>query len=214
MARQLVVYVMDKSGSMLGLKKAVISAFNEFLHEQQQEATRRGDDVALSLAMFDANWSQGLNTQGFVLAYDQENIHDIPDMTDEQYVPSGGTALYDAIADAVVPIGLDNDWDRVVCVVQTDGQENSSMRTTMEDVRKLVEERTDAGWLFIYLGAGLDEMARNAHVRQSANIAIANSLAYDANSPHAHLRTSRTMSESVSSYFAGGKVRPQDSDSA
>lgn len=200
--KQAILYVMDKSGSMTMLRDAVVSAFNEFLHEQQELAKKQGNEVDLTLAMFDADWSTGLNAQAYVIAYDAINIHDIPDMTLEQYLPSGGTALFDAIEKTVNRLGAG--YDKVVCVVQTDGEENSSRTATADSVRTLVESKTAEGWLFIYLGAALDEMAAKAHMQQSGTtgFATADSLTY-ASTPAAHLHTSRTMSDKVSRYLTG-----------
>ncbi|MEY3559151.1 MAG: hypothetical protein RL374_1857, partial [Actinomycetota bacterium] len=44
----------------------------------------------------------------------------------------------------------------VIFVAITDGEENQSREFTLEQIRQLIAERTEAGWSFIYLSAGLD----------------------------------------------------------
>lgn len=45
---------------------------------------------------------------------------------------------------------------KVLCVVVTDGEENSSKETTAEHLRNMTTEREADGWTFIYLGANQD----------------------------------------------------------
>ena len=71
-----------------------------------------------------------------------------------KYPPRGGTALYDAIgsaAQATQPIL--SDVDKVICVIVTDGQENSSCEYKKDSIHALIDSKLKEGnWTFQYLG--------------------------------------------------------------
>ena len=76
------------------------------------------------------------------------NLADVPALNDNNYKPRDRTALYDAIRQTIDLAEEDKDIDeRVVCVILTDGIENSSANTTEEDIQRLIEERDDS-WIF------------------------------------------------------------------
>lgn len=83
-------------------------------------------------------------------------------------VPTGSTALQDALADTIVKTGQrlkdmpeGERPGRVFVVVVTDGEENASQRYAGREgtgrLREMVQHQTDAyGWSFTFLSAGLD----------------------------------------------------------
>lgn len=81
--------------------------------------------------------------------------------------PSGNTALLDAVSDAIDDTGKrlaampeDKRPARVFVVIVTDGEENSSTRTTKDQLAvKIAHQRDKYGWDFTYLSAGLDAFA-------------------------------------------------------
>ena len=75
-------------------------------------------------------------------------------MTSNSYKPGGGTALYDAIAEGVRIADKDkSEEERVICVIMTDGEENSSRETTKEQVRNIISGYEAKGeWTFLYIG--------------------------------------------------------------
>lgn len=84
-------------------------------------------------------------------------------------VPRGGTALIDATARAIVETGEylsslpeDQRPERVVFIVATDGQENSSREYTTAQLKEMIETQTNQyNWEFIYLGANVDAFAES-----------------------------------------------------
>ena len=46
--------------------------------------------------------------------------------------------------------------DKKVLVIVTDGLENASREYSGEAIKKLVEEKEEAGWLIVYLGSDHD----------------------------------------------------------
>lgn len=154
----LINFVLDRSGSMIGMTQATIDGFNSFIDEQ-----RKVDGQALlSLTLF--------NT-GFDVRYVARDLQEVPPMSmggENAYNPGGGTALFDAVATTIkgTEKWLENhtDWKgRVVCVVLTDGQENSSHEWHVSipaveddkfDVAQLIAYKQAEGWEFLFLGSG------------------------------------------------------------
>jgi len=146
----LINLVLDKSGSMGGrsLEAATCEGINAFFKEQRELDGK----AYLSMTLFDT---------GFDVRFVGADLSEVPDLgTDgNRYVPSGGTALYDAV---VTTIKGTDQWllnhrdftGKVVCVINTDGEENSSKSTSIDDVNNLITEKTNQGWEFVFMGVG------------------------------------------------------------
>jgi hypothetical protein len=88
------------------------------------------------------------------------------------------TALYDAVGQTTDSIGQRLDAmpepqrpSRVICVVLTDGLENSSRRHWQQMVAERIEhQRTKYGWDFVFVGANQDAVltARDLNIPQVA----------------------------------------------
>ena len=85
----------------------------------------------------------------------------IADVPEYRLEPRGWTALLDALGRAIVETGerLEKmrEEDRpglVVCVIVTDGHENSSREFTLEQIKSMIEHQHDVyKWQFNFLGA-------------------------------------------------------------
>jgi uncharacterized protein YegL len=164
--KTLINVILDESGSMDMKRADVIGGFNRFLEEQ-----KAGPDPArLSLLKFNTNHT---------VVYGAVAIADAQPLTDNTYVPGGNTALLDAVAQAVRLADVDKQADeRVICLVITDGEENSSRETTKEQVRKIIEEREGRGdWTFTYLGISPEQWHDKGVVSSAGNAAAYNSAA-------------------------------------
>lgn len=140
--KTLILVVLDESGSMEPKQADVIGGFNRFLDDQ-----RIGPDEArLTLVKFNTNHT---------VVHSAVPIADATPLTDRSYVPGGNTALLDAVAQAVRLADTAKQTDeRVLCLVITDGEENSSRETTKDQVRKIIEERETRGdWTFSISGS-------------------------------------------------------------
>ena len=151
------VFILDRSGSMQGLESDTIGGFNAMLEKQRKS----GGPVLLSTILF--------NQESFVL-HDRRDIREVPALTEKEYDVSGCTALYDAVGGAIRHIRNIHRYirpedvpDHTLFVITTDGLENASTRFTLKDVRRLIEERKEKGWEFLFLGANIDavEAARD-----------------------------------------------------
>jgi hypothetical protein len=83
--------------------------------------------------------------------------------------------LNDAIGITVRKVEADQPKvDKVVTVIMTDGEENSSREWTHDAVRGLIEQKEKEGsWTFVFLGAGLDAWHQGrSYGVQAANVAL------------------------------------------
>ena len=145
------VFIMDKSGSMHGLEADTIGGFNSLIEKQKKE-----DGKALvTTILFDDKTE---------VVHDRVDLEHIRNMTSEQYVTGGSTALLDAVGGAVSHIRKIHKYIRpedvpakTLFIITTDGMENASRRYTYDKVKKLIEhQKAKYGWEFIFLGANID----------------------------------------------------------
>jgi len=145
------VFILDRSGSMVGLEKDTIGGFNAMIAQQKQEA----GEAFVSTILFD-NVSQ--------VIHDRVDIQKVAPLTQKEYFVRGCTALLDAVGSAIHHIGNVHKYareedrpDKTLFVITTDGMENASRRYTYERVRQMIEhEKEKYGWEFIFLGANID----------------------------------------------------------
>ncbi len=151
--RLLVGIVLDRSSSMASIKAETISGTNE-----QFSALRDSDDAAnTSVAFFSFNHEVTpvfKNDDGTPKLVPCSALEDI---SDSDYFPSGMTAMYDAVGDAIEFFSAEaKKADDVLIVVISDGAENKSRRFTSEQISGQVKELQDSGWNFTYIGANQD----------------------------------------------------------
>ena len=145
------VFILDRSGSMAGLESDTIGGFNSMIQKQKKE----DGECFVSTVLFD-NESEVL--------HDRIKLDDVPEMTDDDYIVRGCTALIDAIGDAIHHIGNIHKYARpedvpenTMFVITTDGMENASHRYNSEEVKKMIErQKEEFGWEFLFIGANID----------------------------------------------------------
>ena len=200
-----IVVVMDKSTSMGAIAVEVIGGFNKFLKEQRALP----DPANLTLVLFDTAYSIPIN--GMPIA-------EVPELNSTTYRPGGCTALLDGVGRAIVEtgsrlaaMGEDRRPEKVIVVVITDGEENSSVEHKKEQIAEMVkhqEEKYD--WCFIFMGANVDAF------HEAAGIGIQAAMAVNYSATPIGTRSAMDgVSKGVSSYRSGGKqalVDPQWKD--
>ena len=145
------VFILDASGSMYELASDTRGGFNSLLRQQRQS----GAETLVSTVLFNS---------GLSLLHDRLPIGDVPEMTETDYLPSGCTALVDAIGSSIRHIRNIHRYARpedlpahTLFVITTDGLENASRYYSADEVRDMVRTQSkDAGWEFIFLGADMD----------------------------------------------------------
>ena len=149
--KQEIVIVIDKSGSMAQSREDVIGGFNTYINDLKREETI---DAKLTLVMFDNSVHK---------LYSGKNIQDVGELCTKTYSPNGGTALNDAVMEAINDVderlkkSSEKEDVQVLLVVFTDGEENSSRKYTDKDkIKQTRESKEKEGWAFIFMGADMD----------------------------------------------------------
>ena len=193
------VFILDRSGSMSNLTKDTIGGFNTMIENQKKE----DGDAVLTTVLFDDMYE---------LLHDGVNIQDVKELTNKEYYARGMTALLDAIGKTINTVGErlsktkeENRPSKIIFVITTDGQENSSKEFTQKQIKEMIEHQTNTyNWQLMFLGANIDAVSTAQSFGISGQFAsnyTANSRGTDA------LYTS--VSKSVSSFRSMGAV---DSD--
>jgi hypothetical protein len=159
-----ITVILDRTGSMESIREDTIGGFNAFLKQQKAEP----GIATLTLVQFDSQ-------DPYEVIHRFKPIGEIPELTRETYVPRASTPLLDALGrginDLEAGLGELKEEDcpaKVVVVVVTDGQENSSREFRKDQIEKMVKERTEkSSWQFVFLSADLaaigDAMAVGIH---------------------------------------------------
>jgi Mg-chelatase subunit ChlD len=147
-APKLHLYVLlDRSGSMASMVGDVVEGFNTLLAEQSAAG---GVEARMTLVQFDTEAPHEMLADAIPMA-------EVAPLTMHTFVPRGGTPLLDAtgllLGKAIVRANGVGDAESVVFATITDGHENASKEFTLAAIRKTIEERTAAGWTFVFLGA-------------------------------------------------------------
>lgn len=155
-----IMILVDGSGSMSAIKQGVIEGINGFVTEQKGLPGH----ALFSMAQFDSGYSNELR---YNTLYDFVDIDKAQPLTDYSYIPGGGTPLLDATAKAVRDLGSKlasipeaSRPSKVILVIVTDGQENTSQDTKKEQVQAMLKHQQDVyNWQVVYLGANQDSFA-------------------------------------------------------
>jgi uncharacterized protein YegL len=159
-----IVVIIDKSGSMSPLKSKTIEGFNEFLFEQKKIK----DKTNFSLILFSSPDKEDI-------IFDSVDINEVSELTNDIYHTVGTTALYDCLGKTIKSVNKkikksENKPNKVLFVIITDGEENSSRYYTKNEILKLIKKKEDKkDWSFLYLGANQDSFIEGGKIGISKN---------------------------------------------
>ena len=160
------VFVLDRSGSMAGLESDTVGGFNGMLNKQ------RGNDAPcwVTTVLFDHER---------VTLHDRLPLRNVEALTSRDYQVRGSTALFDAIGETVRHIENVHRYIRpedvpqtTLFVVITDGLENASRSWTRHAVRRLLDQKQEEGWEFIFIGANIDAVEAASDIGIRADRAV------------------------------------------
>ena len=134
------ILIIDRSGSMIDIKDDAQGGVNQFLAEQKDVPS----EANLTLVEFDHEHNK---------VHDQVNLKSVGKYT---LNPRGSTALLDTIGYTLNDQPEFPKGTKVIVVIVTDGQENSSQEYTHSQIQDLIKERREQGWEFLFLAADQD----------------------------------------------------------
>lgn len=166
-----IVIILDRSGSMQSARETTITGFNTFINKQKEVK----GDASVKLVQFDDQYE---------VVFDKP-LADVPELTQNTFVPRGGTALLDAQGRTITELGKElaglpesERPNKVIFVTLTDGQENSSTDYTYAKIKEMTEhQRLQYGWEFVFLGANQDAIKTAASIGILRNSALTYSVA-------------------------------------
>jgi len=139
------VCIIDRSGSMSGLEEDTIGGYNSFLESQKYK-----ENTLVTTIFFDHEFIMLYNQVPLAQAYLSKN----------QYQVRGSTALLDAIGHSIEVTNharnFEDNTQKTIYIITTDGQENASTRFTYREIHRLIEAEQEKGHDFVFLGANID----------------------------------------------------------
>lgn len=191
------VIVMDRSGSMASIKDAMEEGFAQFMREQRKIP----DPCNVTFYRFDSVVEK---------VFEECPLTDVGGMLLE---PRGSTSLFDALGTSIVNVGArlaakpeEKRPGKVVFVVITDGQENSSAEFTRDRLAQLVKQQTEVyNWQFAFLGANIDSFSTGASLGIAA-AAIQNFTSTPTGVREMYAATAGAVSNYRSSSSTGAKL--------
>lgn len=187
-----VAFVLDKSSSMETGKSATIEGFND-----QVRVVTEGAKTAGETTFTEVQFSSGVEVRRVAAA-----LSTMSKLTNETYVPSGWTALYDALGDTICALLMTPRIGSVLTAnlvtLFTDGEENQSTRYDTEILSELIKRLEATGrWTFALVGprGGVTTLAKLLAVKQT-NVA-----GYNPASVEERVQVMGRMSSASASYM-------------
>jgi hypothetical protein len=190
----LVTFLLDKSGSMSSIWDSTIEGFNEYLKGLQAG----GDAIKFTRLQFDSNNSNRCEIQKDCVA---EPVMSVKPLDKISFIPRGMTPLIEACHKTINAVEqslskFDKKHQVIVCF-QTDGGENhSSPEYTWDGLKKLIEEKTKAGWVFNFMGTGIDAY------NQASKMGVAASNTMSTGTSREHVRSAFASASASNMRFA------------
>lgn len=143
-----ITFIIDRSGSMTSLKKEAEGGLRQYIEDRKND----NSEISFTLVQFDTEYE---------VLYNALPLFALGEIKIE---PRGMTALLDAVGRAINETGQflssleeKNRPGKVLFVILTDGEENSSRNFSRNQIKEMIEHQTTKyNWLFVYLGANQD----------------------------------------------------------
>ena len=184
--------IVDKSGSMMDCVDSTINGFNEQVNRIKDKALEfTEEDITMGLTTFNDNVNH---------LYYRQNPKEMVLLNYENYRPSGGTALLDAVGETISEIERQISTNliatTIIIVILTDGYENASKKYNLVNIRNMISKLEETGkWTFSFIGATLDA------VDVAASMAIKSQNSFSFEKTQMKSAVWDKLNKSVSSYF-------------
>lgn len=146
---ELIVFLLDTSGSMVGQEQAMVDGVNKVLGDMEHTLARlNGTSVRFNVKIWTfSDYSRRLLVE--------TTMSKRPRIALEQYVANGGTPLYDAILQA-----LGTMTDNSTLVIATDGQDTTSQSDRYSVRAAIKKAKQERDIQFIFIGQGEETMTQ------------------------------------------------------
>ncbi len=135
-------FLQDNSGSMAGRWSDCVGGFETFVKDLQ---AKEGVDYTLSLTIFNSH---------VIAAVTEMPLSEVSPGKLGEYRSAGGTALYDALGDMMTASRRDSEYDKIIYIIVTDGEENESRTWNKDSIHSVIDAKIGEGKsTFQYLGA-------------------------------------------------------------
>jgi len=192
-----VALILDKSGSMGNDRSnpnrvgATIAGFNEQVQQLKEDA--KDMDIKVCLVTFNGNVYEHLWLV---------SAGEISETNADGYIPSGSTAMYDALGytiDKLQETAPDDENSAYMVVLMSDGQNNASKHYTPDAIFESRESLEKSGrWTFTYLGCSKEQIGRMA---AKTGVKLGNAMAFG-NDSIGIRRAFRAGKEGLGGYMA------------
>lgn len=187
-----IICILDRSGSMAAVWQDAIGSFNTFLEDQKKHPGA----ARMTLTMFDHEYD---------IKFSCKPLNEVEALTRKTYMPGGMTALYDAVGrtinefeERVGRMEGDEKPDKVLFVILTDGEENSSREFKQDQIKKMIADiHASKDREVVFLAAGPEAFTE---ATAGMGINVSNVAAYAAQSPDLHRKAVRRLSSNTSGY--------------
>lgn len=178
----LLVYLVDRSGSMRSCWEGTIGGLNIDIQTQQKT-----DDGKTEAVFYFFDGSQNLNSNTWrdtitrIVKPFEGKLSDAVqfDQNDLSYAPHGSTPLYDAVGQMIqeieVRVAATDGIVNVIVSIFTDGGNTDNHGFKPDEVKRMVEAAQGKGWTITYFGANQDAWA----VGSTFGLSAGNTMSYD-----------------------------------
>ena len=170
-----IIILLDESGSMSLLGDKPVLAVNNILG-----TTFNNNHCYFSLYKFNS--------------YVTPMFQYSPQPMNFNYLPAGGTALFDALGSAIDEYSTTD--ITTICIVITDGGDNSSINYSLKELREKIGILENNSWSFIFMTG-----ERNFDMQYTANmfgLPVNRFLSFDTNTPEELLNVTQKITDEIS----------------
>lgn len=142
--------ILDESGSMETIEQEAISGLNEtFQTIKNAQKEHQEQRHFISFVTF--------NSHAIRKVFDRKSVGPDEKLEWTDYRPDMCTPLFDAMGQSINELKRRvTGKDVVLVTIITDGYENASRQYSGSDIKKLVSELKEKGWVFAYIGTNQD----------------------------------------------------------
>lgn len=144
-----IAFCIDESGSISGIVKPLVAAYNKNVDGIRDSVLAEGQEATMTALAF------GHRTLKHRTLYVAQQVQTVEELKDGDIKPSGMTPLFDSVWRAIGKLEeLDDGKDETTFIISviTDGQENSSQSPGVHRTLAAIQEKIDTDrWTFAFL---------------------------------------------------------------